>query len=204
LSGPIVPRDDRACARFRRPRESSIGTAPAAGANSPACEVVHSRRGSSMSLKPSAQKVQDALRAAGFTNAVVELPDSARTAVDAATAVGCDVGQIVKSLLFQAVPSGCAVLVAASGSHRVDEQAVAAVVGERIIRASADFVRERTGFAIGGVPPIGHAQPVVTVVDEALLGYERIWAAAGHPHAVFALTPAELVGMTGGTVARVG
>lgn len=156
-----------------------------------------------MSLKASAQRVQDALRAAGFSNEVVELPDSARTAAEAAAAVGCQVGQIVKSLLFEARPSGRAVLVAASGSHRVDEQAVAAVVGERIARASADFVRERTGFAIGGVPPVGHAQPVLAVVDEALLGYERIWAAAGHPHAVFALTPGELVRMTGGTVARI-
>ncbi len=156
-----------------------------------------------MSLKASARRVQDALRAAGFSNEVVELPDSARTAAEAAAAVGCQVGQIVKSLLFEARPSGRAVLVAASGSHRVDEQAVAAVVGERIARASADFVRERTGFAIGGVPPVGHAQPVLAVVDEALLGYERIWAAAGHPHAVFALTPGELVRMTGGTVARI-
>jgi prolyl-tRNA editing enzyme YbaK/EbsC (Cys-tRNA(Pro) deacylase) len=156
-----------------------------------------------MPLKPSAQKVQDALRAAGFSNSVVELPDSARTAAEAAAAVGCEVGQIVKSLLFEARPSGRAVLVAASGSHRVDEQAVAQVVGERIGRASADFVRERTGFAIGGVPPIGHAQPILAVVDETLLAYERIWAAAGHPHAVFELTPAELVKMTAGKVARI-
>jgi prolyl-tRNA editing enzyme YbaK/EbsC (Cys-tRNA(Pro) deacylase) len=154
-------------------------------------------------LKPSAQKVQDALRTAGFANEVVELPGSARTAAEAAAAVGCEVGQIVKSLLYQAMPSGRPELVAASGSHRIDEQAVAAVVGEAIGRASPDFVREQTGFAIGGVPPIGHVQPPVTVVDEALLAYERIWAAAGHPHAVFALTPDELVRMTGGTVARV-
>ncbi|HEX8909576.1 MAG TPA: YbaK/EbsC family protein [Anaeromyxobacteraceae bacterium] len=156
-----------------------------------------------MPLKPSAQRVQDALRAAGFSNEVVELPDSARTAAEAAAAVGCEVGQIVKSLLFEGRPSGRAILVAASGSHRVDEQAVAAVLGEHLARASADFVREQTGFAIGGVPPIGHARPVVAVVDEALLGYPRIWAAAGHPHAVFALTPDELVRMTGGKVARV-
>ncbi len=156
-----------------------------------------------MPLKPSAQRVQDALRAAGFPNEVVELPGSARTAAEAAAAVGCSVGQIVKSLLFEASPSGRAVLVAASGSHRVDEQGVAAVVGERIGRASPDFVRERTGFSIGGVPPIGHAQPLLAVVDEALLAYDRIWAAAGHPHAVFALTPAELVRMTRGTVARI-
>ena len=156
-----------------------------------------------MPLKPSAQKVQDALRAAGFSNEVVELPDSARTAAEAAAAVGCEVAQIVKSLLFEGRPSGRAVLVAASGSHRVDEKAVAALVGESIARASADFVRDQTGFAIGGVPPIGHAHPVVTVVDEALLQHGRIWAAAGHPHAVFALTPDELVRMTGGKVARV-
>jgi prolyl-tRNA editing enzyme YbaK/EbsC (Cys-tRNA(Pro) deacylase) len=156
-----------------------------------------------MPLKPSAQKVEDALRAAGFSNEVIELPDSARTAAEAAAAVGCEVGQIVKSLLFEARPSGRAVLVAASGSHRVDEKAVSAVLGETIARASADFVREQTGFAIGGVPPIGHAQPVVSVVDEALLQYGRIWAAAGHPHAVFSLTPQELVRMTGGQVARI-
>ena len=156
-----------------------------------------------MPLKPSARKVQDALRAAGFSNEVIELPDSARTAAEAAAAVGCEVGQIVKSLLFEARPSGRAVLVAASGSHRVDEKAVSAVLGETIARASADFVRERTGFAIGGVPPIGHAQPVVSVVDEALLQYGRIWAAAGHPHAVFSLPPQELVRMTGGQVARI-
>jgi prolyl-tRNA editing enzyme YbaK/EbsC (Cys-tRNA(Pro) deacylase) len=154
-------------------------------------------------LKPSAQRVQDALRAAGFPNTVVELPDSARTAAEAAAAVGCAVGQIVKSLLFEARPSGRAVLVAASGSHRVDERAVARVVGEPIARAAADFVRDRTGFAIGGVPPIGHARPLLAVVDEALLAYDRIWAAAGHPHAVFTLTPDELIRMTGGTVARI-
>lgn len=157
-----------------------------------------------MSLKPSAQRVQDALRAAGFANAVIELPDSARTAAEAAAAVGCEVGQIVKSLLFEGRPSGRAVLVAAAGSHRVDERAVSALVGETIARASAELVREWTGFAIGGVPPLGHARPILTVVDVALLAYERIWAAAGHPHAVFALTPAELVQMTGGTVARIG
>lgn len=156
-----------------------------------------------MPLKPSAQKVQDALRAAGFANEVVELPDSARTAAEAAAAVGCQVGQIVKSLLFQARPSGRAVLVAASGSHRVDERAVAAVLGESIGRATPEFVREQTGYAIGGVPPVGHARPVATVVDEALLQYPRVWAAAGHPHAVFALTPDELVRMTGGTVAKI-
>ncbi len=157
-----------------------------------------------MPLKASAQKVQDALRAAGFANAVVELPDSARTAQEAAAAVGCEVGQIVKSLVFRGKDTGRSILVVASGSHRVDERLVAAVVGEPIEKAAAEFVREQTGFAIGGVPPLGHAHPPVAVVDEALLAHARIWAAAGHPRAVFALTPAELVAMTGGTVARVG
>ncbi len=157
-----------------------------------------------MPLQPSARKVQEALAAGGFSNTVVELPDSARSAADAAAAVGCDVAQIVKSLVFRARDSGRSILVVASGSHRVDEGLVAAVVGEQIEKATAEFVRERTGFAIGGVPPLGHAHPPVAVVDEALLAHARIWAAAGHPRAVFALTPAELVAMTGGTVARVG
>jgi prolyl-tRNA editing enzyme YbaK/EbsC (Cys-tRNA(Pro) deacylase) len=155
-----------------------------------------------MPLKPSAQKVQDALAARGFANRVVELPDSARTAADAAAAVGCEVGQIVKSLIFRGRTSGRAVLVVASGAHRVDERRVGELMGEKIARADADFVREQTGFAIGGVPPIGHASPLVTLVDEALLAHSRIWAAAGHPHAVFELTPAELVAMTGGKVGQ--
>lgn len=157
-----------------------------------------------MPLKPSAQKVQDALRARGLANEVVELPASARSAAEAAAAVGCEVGQIVKSLVFRARASGRPVLVVASGRHRVDEARIAAVLGEEVERATADFVREQTGFAIGGVPPLAHARPPVAVVDEALLQYDRIWAAAGHPHAVFALTPAELVDMTGGRVAAVG
>ena len=156
-----------------------------------------------MPLKPSAQKVQDALAAAGFANQVVELPDSARTAAEAAAAVGCDVARIVKSLVFRARPSGRAVMVVASGANRVDEKAVRAIVGEAIDRADADFVREQTGYAIGGVPPLGHAVRLECVVDEDLLKLDRIWAAAGHPHAVFALGPDELVRMTGGKVAAI-
>lgn len=155
-----------------------------------------------MPLKPSAQRVQDALAAAGFPNLVVELPGSARTAADAAAAVGCEVAQIVKSLVFRAA-SGRAVLVVASGAHRVDEARVAAELGEPIGRADAEWVRSETGFAIGGVPPLGHAKALVTLVDEALLAHAELWAAAGHPHAVFRLTPDELVRMTGGRVARV-
>jgi prolyl-tRNA editing enzyme YbaK/EbsC (Cys-tRNA(Pro) deacylase) len=156
-----------------------------------------------MALKPSAQRVQDTLRARGFLNEIVELPDSTRTAAEAAAAVGCEVDQIVKSLVFRARQTGRAVLVVASGGHRVREELVSAVLGEEIGKADADFVREQTGFVIGGVPPVGHAHELVTLVDEDLLRHERIWAAAGHPKAVFALTPDELVKMTGGRVAQV-
>ncbi|MFL5302532.1 MAG: YbaK/EbsC family protein [Anaeromyxobacteraceae bacterium] len=156
-----------------------------------------------MPLQPSAQRVQDALAAAGFANEVVELPDSARTAAEAAAAVGCGVAQIVKSLVFRGRASGRGVLVVASGANRVDEKALAARLGEAVERADAGFVREQTGFAIGGVPPLGHAARLACFVDEDLLELDRIWAAAGHPHAVFALTPGELVAMTGGTVAAV-
>jgi prolyl-tRNA editing enzyme YbaK/EbsC (Cys-tRNA(Pro) deacylase) len=154
-------------------------------------------------LEPSAQKVQDVLRSRGFANEVVQLSDSARTSAEAAAAVGCAVAQIAKSLVFRARQSGRAVLVVASGANRVDEKKVAALLGEPLGRAEPDFVREQTGYAIGGIPPLGHAHPLVTFVDRDLLAHERIWAAAGHPHAVFPLTPSELVAMTGGRVADV-
>jgi prolyl-tRNA editing enzyme YbaK/EbsC (Cys-tRNA(Pro) deacylase) len=155
-----------------------------------------------MPLKPSAQRVQDALTARGFTNQVVELEATARSAAEAAAAVGCEVGQIAKSLVFRGAGSGRAVLVIASGANRVDLAKVAALVGEPLDRADAELVRARTGFAIGGIPPLGHAEPLLTVIDEDLLRHARIWAAAGHPNAVFPLTPDELVRMTGGQVAK--
>jgi len=150
------------------------------------------------SLKSSAQKVQDALAAAGFTNQVVELPDSTRTSAEAAAAVGCAVEQIAKSLVFRGKQSGAAILVIASGGNRVDEKKLKALAGENISKPDADFVREQTGFVIGGVPPIGHAQPLRTFIDRDLWRYQEIWAAAGHPNAVFRLTPDELAAMTGG------
>lgn len=156
-----------------------------------------------MPLKPSAQKVQDALAARGFTNEILELAQTTRTAADAAAALGCDVGQIVKSLVFRARNSGRAVLVVASGTNRVDLARLEALLGEAVDKADAEFVRERTGFAIGGVPPIGHAHPLVTFIDEDLRRFPRIFAAAGHPNAVFPLTPDELVRMTGGSVVRI-
>ncbi len=158
---------------------------------------------SSSPLSNSAQRVQAALAAHGLDLTVVELPQSTRTAVEAAAAVGCTVGQIAKSLIFRARDSSRPVLVIASGSNRVDEKAVAAHLGEPLAKADADFVRTKTGFVIGGVPPIGHAEAPVTFIDEDLLAYDVIWAAAGTPNAVFQLRPAELVTLTGGTVAAV-
>lgn len=151
-------------------------------------------------LSPSAQKVQQALQVMGFALQVVELPDSTRTAAEAAQAVGCQVGQIVKSLVFKAKRSQRPVLVVASGANRVNEKAIEALIGEPLGRADADFVRQRTGFAIGGVPPVGHSERLETFIDEDLLQHAEIWAAAGTPNAVFRLTPDDLVRMTGGRV----
>jgi len=156
-----------------------------------------------MSLSPSAQKVQAALAARGFTLQVVELPQSTRTSAEAAAAVGCAVGQIAKSIVFRAARSQRPVLVLTSGVNRVSESAVAALVGEPLTKADADFVRARTGFVIGGVPPVGHAEPLLTFVDEDLLQFAEIWAAAGTPNAVFRLTPEELISLTGGKIMKV-
>jgi prolyl-tRNA editing enzyme YbaK/EbsC (Cys-tRNA(Pro) deacylase) len=155
-----------------------------------------------MALKPSAQRVQDALLARGLDLQVVETATTARSAAEAAEAVGCQVGQIAKSLVFRTKPGGKAVLVIASGANRVDLGKLAELLGEPLEKPDADWVREQTGFAIGGIPPLGHDRALATVIDEDLLRFDRIWAAAGHPSAVFALTPAQLVELTGGRVAR--
>jgi prolyl-tRNA editing enzyme YbaK/EbsC (Cys-tRNA(Pro) deacylase) len=155
----------------------------------------------SISLKPSAQKVQEALQQLGFANQVIEFAESTRTSAEAAAAVGCSVGQIAKSLVFQGKTSGRALLVIASGSNRVNEKRLAEYAGEKLQKPDAEFVRQQTGFVIGGVPPVGHTQPLSTYIDADLLQYAEIWAAAGHPHAVFPLTPAQLVRMTNGQVA---
>jgi prolyl-tRNA editing enzyme YbaK/EbsC (Cys-tRNA(Pro) deacylase) len=157
----------------------------------------------SSSLSPSAQKVQAALAARGFTLQVVELPQSTRTSAEASAAAGCTVGQIAKSIVFRAATSDRPVLVIASGANRVNESAMAVLVGEPLAKADADFVRARTGFVIGGVPPVGHAESLITFIDEDLLQFAEIWAAAGTPNAVFRLTPEELVRLTEGKVAKV-
>jgi prolyl-tRNA editing enzyme YbaK/EbsC (Cys-tRNA(Pro) deacylase) len=155
-------------------------------------------------LSPSAAKVQAALAGKGFAFEVQELSQSTRTAAEAAAAIGCDVAQIAKSILFRARDSGRPVLVIASGVNRIDEKAVANLLGEKPGKADADFVRRETGFVIGGVPPLGHDKPIFTLIDEDLLAFDEIWAAAGTPFAVFRLDPHSLAGLTGGKVARVG
>lgn len=151
-------------------------------------------------LHRSAQKVVDAAAAAGTEIAVIEYPDGTRTAQDAADAVGCAVGQIVKSLIFSV--DGELVLALTSGSNRVDTDALTSVAGGDVCdRADADQVREVTGFAIGGVPPFGHISSVRSFFDPALLDYEEVWAAAGTPRHVFAIAPERLLEMTGAMVA---
>ncbi len=154
-------------------------------------------------LSASAQRFQDALKGLGFSLQVVELPDSTRTAVEAAQAVGCQLGQIVKSLVFRAKRSERPVLVIASGPNRVNEKVIEALIGEPLGKADADFVRQRTGFVIGGVPPVGHTEALQTFIDQDLLAFDEIWAAAGTPNAVFRLTPQELVRMIGGQVIKI-
>ncbi|MCB0160934.1 MAG: YbaK/EbsC family protein [Caldilineaceae bacterium] len=143
-------------------------------------------------LSTSARKVQDALHARDIDAQVVELPASTRTAQDAAAAVGCTVAQIVKSLVFRTRPAGSPVLVLASGVNRVNEEMLGALLGADIEKADAAFVRAETGFVIGGVPPVGHIRPLPTIIDEDLLQFEALWAAAGTPNAVFKLSAADL------------
>jgi prolyl-tRNA editing enzyme YbaK/EbsC (Cys-tRNA(Pro) deacylase) len=154
-------------------------------------------------LSSSAARVQQALRERGLDAEVRQMPDSTRTAQEAAAALGCDVGQIAKSLVFRGERSGEPVLVIASGADRVDEERLAEAIGEPVAKPDADFVRARTGFGIGGVPPLGHAEPIRTLVEERLLAFEPIWAAAGTPHAVFPLSADELLHATGGEVVAV-
>lgn len=154
-------------------------------------------------LSTKAQSVQQALEGLGLELDVVELPDSTRSAKEAASAIGCTVAQIAKSLIFESMETHRPVLVIASGVNRVDEKRIGDMLGELIGKASADFVRRQTGFSIGGVPPVGHIQQPTTYLDQDLLQYDEIWAAAGTPHAVFRLTPQQLIEATGGKVMQV-
>ncbi|MGX1306345.1 prolyl-tRNA editing enzyme YbaK/EbsC (Cys-tRNA(Pro) deacylase) [Amorphus suaedae] len=151
-------------------------------------------------LPPSAQRVLDAAEVAGLTIEVREMPASTRTAQEAAEACGTGVGQIVKSLVFRGRDSGAPYLLLVSGSNRVDEKAVAGQIGEKIERPDARYVREETGYAIGGIPPIGHRAGLAVFIDADLLAHDVVWAAAGTPQAVFAVDPAALKAATGATV----
>jgi len=151
----------------------------------------------------SVDRVREALAAQGLAAEVKELAASTRTAQEAAAAVGCHVAQIVKSLVFRKTGSGGALLVLVSGTNRASEARLAALAGEPVARADAAFVRERTGFAIGGVPPLGHREALSVLVDRDLMSFPVVWAAAGSPNAVFAVAPADLVRITAGQVADV-
>lgn len=151
-------------------------------------------------LPASAQRVRDELRRLGLDSEIVEFDRSTRTSAEAAAAIGCEVGQIAKSLVFRGHPSGRPVLAIASGVNRVDEALVAESLGEAIQRADADFVREKTGFSIGGVPPFGHVEQPAAFIDRDLMAWPQVWAAAGTPNTVFRLAPEELVAISGGRV----
>ena len=157
----------------------------------------------SNSFSPSVQKVQDALKVLGLPNDVMELQSTTRTSAEAALAVGCSVGQIAKSIVFRATQTDKPILVIASGSNRVNEKRIEELIFEPIGKADADYVRKHTGFVIGGVPPIGHLQKIAIFIDEDLLTYSEIWAAAGSQHAVFKLTPSDLIKMTGGRMVSI-
>src|SRR5688572_22185356 len=154
-------------------------------------------------LSTSAQKIQDLLNSLGYSYTVIEHAESTRTAQEAADRAGCELGQIVKSLIFRGKDSGKPILVLTSGANRVDEKRISEYAGEAIVRADADFVRNVTGFAIGGVPPVGHIQNMETYIDEDFLHYPTIWAAAGTPNAIFELNTGDLQKMTGGNLMRV-
>jgi prolyl-tRNA editing enzyme YbaK/EbsC (Cys-tRNA(Pro) deacylase) len=154
-------------------------------------------------LSRSAARVDEELRRAGLACEIKQMPESTRSAPEAAVAVGCDVAQIVKSLIFRSVAADEPVLVLVSGADRVDEARLDQVVGEPTERATAEFVRARTGYAIGGVPPLAHSEKIATYLDEHLLDHAVVWAAAGTPRAVFSIAPADLLRVTSAKVVNV-
>ena len=151
---------------------------------------------SSTDLKPSARQVQAALVVLGVDARVLEMPQTTRTAADAAAAIGCSVAQIVKSLVFRGTTTGKPCLILVSGPNRVNEQALGLLIGEPSEKARPDFVRETTGYAIGGVPPIAHATPLAAWLDRSLLLHDVVWAAAGTPESVFPIAPQKLADIT--------
>ena len=154
-------------------------------------------------LHKNAQIVQELLKEKGYDNEVKELPDSTRTAQEAADALGCDVEQIAKSIVFKLREADQALLVIASGSNRIHEKRVGKIIGDALDKTDATFVREATSYPIGGVSPVVQNPNVRVLIDEDILQYDSIWGAAGHPKAVFNMTPDELVSLTGGEVVSV-
>lgn len=146
------------------------------------------------------KKVQKAIEEFGFNFQIKEFSNSTKTSAEASKAIGCGVEQIAKSLVFKTKNTNKPILVIASGINRVNEEKIKQLINEEIEKASADFVKKTTGFVIGGIPPIGHKQPLLTFIDQDLLTYQEIWAAAGNPHAVFKLTSEELIKITNGKI----
>ena len=154
-------------------------------------------------MHPSAQRVQNALTNLGYNGHVMELEASTRTAAEAAQAAGCEVGQIVKSLVFMLEPEGQPVLILVSGVNRVHEKHLGRLLGGTLARPDADYVHDISGFAIGGIPPVGHKTLLKTYLDEDLLQYDTVWAAAGTPNAIFPIEPQALLKMSGAQVVSV-
>jgi prolyl-tRNA editing enzyme YbaK/EbsC (Cys-tRNA(Pro) deacylase) len=154
------------------------------------------------SLPDSARRVADLLKEIGHDKSVVMLPETGKTSAEAAAGLGCSVAEIAKSIVFRRLDDDAPVMVVASGANRVDEHKVAAIVGP-LGKADAKFIKTRIGYSIGGVCPIGHVGQTVMLIDEDLMKLDSVWAAAGHPHAVFNLTPRQLLAMTGAPLADV-
>jgi prolyl-tRNA editing enzyme YbaK/EbsC (Cys-tRNA(Pro) deacylase) len=157
---------------------------------------------SDQTLPETALRVDQLLRALGQDLAILMLPETGKTSAEAAAGLGCSVAEIAKSIVFRRISDNAAVMVVASGANRVDENKVAQIVGP-LGKADAKFVKGKTGFAIGGVCPIGHLEKTIMLIDQDLMQYQAIWAAAGHPHAVFKLTPQQLVAMTAAPLADI-
>lgn len=154
-------------------------------------------------LTKSAQRIQKHLDELGMNFNVVEFSQSTRTSQEAADAIGCELGQIAKSIVFKTKSSAKPILVIASGINRIDEKKIQHWEGEKITKADADFTLEHTGYVIGGIPPVGHLHPITTYIDEDLFNFKHIWAAAGTPHSVFQLTPDQLRQITKGQIASI-
>lgn len=151
-------------------------------------------------IKNSLQRVRDELKKLGFSYQIIELPKTTHTALDAANALSCTVGQIAKSIIFKTKNSNQPILVIASGQNRVNEERIREYISESIEKADADLILKQTGFVIGGVAPLGHLKELKAFIDEDLFQYDEIWAAAGTPNAVFKLKPKDLIKMTNGQI----